>query len=152
MCQQRAEYVVPCSKQSQFPDLWPAALHCTHQMWILGDTGAQEMGVPSRSVDPREHNWDQPPTHSHRNLDPRSPGLPRPRCAPGWTPMLLPCPGYYKQCCYEHWGTHISLNSGFLGVYAQQRDCWVLWQFYFQFFKESPHCSPQWLYQFASCF
>ena len=35
------------------------------------------MGVPSRSVDPREHNWDQPPTHSHRNLDPRSPGLPR---------------------------------------------------------------------------
>ena len=36
------------------------------------------MGVPSRSVDPREHNWDQPPTHSHRNLDPRSPGLPRP--------------------------------------------------------------------------
>ena len=30
MCQQRAEYVVPCSKQSQFSDLWPAALHCTH--------------------------------------------------------------------------------------------------------------------------
>ena len=28
--QQRAEYVVPCSKQSQFPDLWPAALRCTH--------------------------------------------------------------------------------------------------------------------------
>ena len=23
---------------------------------------------------------------------------------------------------------------------------WQLWQFYFQFFKESPHCSPQWLY------
>ena len=30
MCQQRAEYLVPCSKQSQFPDLWPAALRCTH--------------------------------------------------------------------------------------------------------------------------
>ena len=28
------------------------------------------------------------------------------------------------------------------GVYAQQWDCWVVWQFYFQFFKESPHCSP----------
>ena len=41
-------------------------------------------------------------------------------------------------------GTHVSLNSSFLGVYAQQWDCWVVWQFYFQFFKESPHCSPQW--------
>ena len=39
-------------------------------------------------------------------------------------------------------GVHMSLNSGFLGVYTQQWDCWVIWQFYFQFFKESPHCSP----------
>ena len=37
---------------------------------------------------------------------------------------------------------HMSLNSGFLGVYVQQWDFWVIWQFYFQFFKESPHCSP----------
>ena len=22
-----------------------------------------------------------------------------------WTSRLLPCPGYYKQCCNEHWGT-----------------------------------------------
>ena len=36
--------------------------------------------------------------------------------------MLLPCPGYYKQCCDEHWGTRVSFNSGFLGVYAQQWD------------------------------
>ena len=21
-----------------------------------------------------------------------------------WTSRLLPCPGYYKQCCDEHWG------------------------------------------------
>ena len=21
-----------------------------------------------------------------------------------WTSRLLPCPGYYKQCCNEHWG------------------------------------------------
>ena len=28
------------------------------------------------------------------------------------------------------------------GVYAQKWDCWVIRQFYFQFFKESPHCSP----------
>ena len=39
-------------------------------------------------------------------------------------------------------GTRVSFNSGFLGVYAQQWDCWVTRQFYFQFFKESPHCSP----------
>ena len=39
-------------------------------------------------------------------------------------------------------GVHVSFNSGFLHVYAQQWDCWVIWQFYFQFFKEPPHCSP----------
>ena len=33
------------------------------------------------------------------------------------------------------------LNSGFLGVYGQQWDCFVMWQFYSQFFKESPLCS-----------
>ena len=37
-----------------------------------------------------------------------------------WTSRLLPCPGYHKQCCDEHWGTHVSFNSGFLSVYAQQ--------------------------------
>ena len=26
-------------------------------------------------------------------------------------------------------------------MYAQQWDSWVIWQFYFQFFKESPYCS-----------
>ena len=59
-----------------------------------------------------------------------------------WTSRLLPYPSYRKQRCNEHWGTCVSFNSGFLGVYAQQWDCWVVWQFYFQFFKESPHCSP----------
>ena len=49
---------------------------------------------------------------------------------------------YCKQSCDEHWGTHISFNSGFLSVYAQPWDCWVVWQFYFQFFKESSHWSP----------
>ena len=29
-----------------------------------------------------------------------------------------------------------------VSVYAQQWDCWIIRQFYFQFFKESPHCSP----------
>ena len=41
-----------------------------------------------------------------------------------------------KQCCDEHWGTRVSFNSGFLSVYAQQWDCWVIRQFYFQFFKD----------------
>ena len=47
-----------------------------------------------------------------------------------WTSRLLPCPGYYKQCCDEHWGTRVSFNSGLLGVYAQEWDCWVIRQFY----------------------
>ena len=59
-----------------------------------------------------------------------------------WTSRLLPCPSSWKQGCNEHWGTRVSFNSGFLHGYAQQWDCWVIWQFYFQFFKESPHCSP----------
>ena len=50
------------------------------------------------------------------------------------TSMLLPCPGYYKQCCDKHWGTCVSFRSGFLSVYAQEWDCWVIWQFHFQFF------------------
>ena len=34
-------------------------------------------------------------------------------------------------------GVHMSrFNSGFLGMYAQQWDFWVIWQFYFQFFKD----------------
>ena len=33
-------------------------------------------------------------------------------------------------------GTRVSFNSGFLGVYAQLWDIWVVCQFYFQFFKE----------------
>ena len=40
--------------------------------------------------------------------------------------------GYYNQCCDEHWGTCVSFNSGFLSVYAQQWDCWIIRQFYFQ--------------------
>ena len=33
-------------------------------------------------------------------------------------------------------GVHVSFNSGFLGVYTQKWDCWVIWHFYFQFSKE----------------
>ena len=30
---------------------------------------------------------------------------------------------------HEQWGTRVSFNSGFLSVYAQQWDCWVIGQF-----------------------
>ena len=49
--------------------------------------------------------------------------------------LFRSCPGYYKQCCSEHWGTCVSFNSGFLGVYAQQWDCWVIRQLYFRFLR-----------------
>ena len=29
----------------------------------------------------------------------------------GWTSRLLPCPGYYQQCCDKHWGTCVSLKD-----------------------------------------
>ena len=48
---------------------------------------------------------------------------------------------YCKQSCNEQWDKCVSFNSGFLSVYVQQWDGWVIWQFYFQFFKESPYCS-----------
>ena len=53
--------------------------------------------------------------------------------------MLLPCPGYQKLCCDEHWSTRVSFPSGFLSVYAQQWDCQVVWQSYFQFFLRNLH-------------
>ena len=46
-----------------------------------------------------------------------------------WASKLLPCPGYCKQCCDEHWGICVSFNSVFLSVYAQHWDCCVIVQF-----------------------
>ena len=46
----------------------------------------------------------------------------------------------------------IFLNYDFLRAYAQQWECWVISQFYFQsfvFFKESPYYSLEWFYQFT---
>ena len=40
-------------------------------------------------------------------------------------------------------GVHVFLSFLVSSVcIAQQWDCWVVWPFCFQFFKESPHCSP----------
>ena len=52
-----------------------------------------------------------------------------------WTFSLFPCLGYCKQWFSEHWGACIFLNYGFLWIYAQEQDCWVIWQFYFQFLR-----------------
>ena len=107
MCQQRAEYVVPCSTQSQCPDLWSAPLRCAHWMQILGDPGAHEMGVPSRNGDPRENNWEalhhparsrppprpDPPPHAAR-VRPAPAALPA-GSQPQWRPQgaqLRPTP------------------------------------------------------------
>ena len=38
---------------------------------------------------------------------------------------LFPRPSYCKQCCNERWSSRVSLNGGFLGVYAQCWDCWI---------------------------
>ena len=35
-----------------------------------------------------------------------------------WASRLLPCPGYDKQCCDEHWGARVSFRPGFLGEYT----------------------------------
>ena len=36
----------------------------------------------------------------------------------GWTSRLLKCPGYYKQCCDEYWGTRVSFSlSLFLDLF-----------------------------------
>ena len=33
-------------------------------------------------------------------------------------------------------GVRMSFNSGFLGVYAQEWDCCIIWHFYFQFLRD----------------
>ena len=46
---------------------------------------------------------------------------------------LLPCLGYCKQCCNEHWYTCIDLNLVFLWVYAQEWNCKVTCRSIFSF-------------------
>ena len=38
----------------------------------------------------------------------------------------------------------VFLNYRFLQMCAQEWDCWIIWQLYFQFFKKHPYCFPQW--------
>ena len=62
---------------------------------------------------------------------------------------LFPCLAYCEQCNCKHRGTYIFLNYTFLQIYVQKWDCWIIWQLYFQFFKEPPYCFPQQLHQFT---
>ena len=67
-----------------------------------------------------------------------------------WTFMLFPCLGYCEQCCYEQRGACIFLSYTFVWMYAQEQDCQIIWQLYFQFSEEPPYYFPQWLHQFHS--
>ena len=42
------------------------------------------------------------------------------------------------------WGACIVSSQSFclFWIYAQECDCWIIQQLYFQFFKEPPYCSP----------
>ena len=42
----------------------------------------------------------------------------------------------------EHWDACVSFRYGFHSVCDKQGDCRAVWQFYFQFFKQSSYCSP----------
>ena len=65
------------------------------------------------------------------------------------TAMLFPCPSYCKQCCSERWVAYAFWNYGIPRLYVQKWICWVIWQFYFQFFKDLRYCSPYWVHQFT---
>ena len=64
-----------------------------------------------------------------------------------WQPTSVFLPGESQGwgslmgCCL--WGcTESDTTEQLPFPYAQQWDCWVIRQFYFQFLKESTHCSP----------
>ena len=40
-------------------------------------------------------------------------------------------------------------NETFVQIHAQERDCWIIRQFYIQFSEETPYCFPQQLYKFT---
>ena len=91
-CKQRAEDMVPCSAESEFPYLWSTALRSARWMPIDGDPGAHETSSPSCNGEPWEHNWGPLAPrrrHVHPAPDPlpwaapltSRPGSPRPRRA-----------------------------------------------------------------------
>ena len=59
--------------------------------------------------------------------------------------------GHCKKTLQWTQGAYIFLSYCFcfLWITTQEWNYWIIWQFYFQFFEESPHCSPQRLHQLA---
>ena len=52
-----------------------------------------------------------------------------------WTFRLLPCLGYCKECCSEHWGAGSFSNYGFPWIYAQEWDCRIISNSIFSFLR-----------------
>ena len=44
-----------------------------------------------------------------------------------WIFRLFPCLAFCKWCCYAHWGERIFWIKSFLQIYAQERDCRIIW-------------------------
>ena len=66
-----------------------------------------------------------------------------------WTFRLFPYLGYCKQCCNEHWAASIFSKIVSSGQFPQERSCQIIWQLYFQFFKEPPFSFPWCLHHFT---
>ena len=77
--------------------------------------------------------------------------------------LQLKVNNFFKRWKSKHWVSknknspamntvvHMSFFSyGFLSICVQQWYCGVIQQFYSWYLMASPHCSPQWLYPFAS--
>ena len=63
-----------------------------------------------------------------------------------WTLRLFPCLVIVNDAS-TNIGVHVSCQINFLWIYPQKWNQQIIWQLYFQFFKEPPFCFPQWLHQ-----
>ena len=70
---------------------------------------------------------------------------------PGGSPLFLHSKSYHSTSnlpiCVSL--TCISCNNVKKSYFLQQQNHWVIRQYHFYFFEETPYCFPQWLYQSA---